>query len=753
MLHHNFRSVAIGIASLGVLAACDRGDTFTSPVSAAPRASLSVEVSSRTAASGSRVAVALASVSASDLGGVQGTLQFDPSALRYVGQLRDAGSDQIVLVNDRAANRGELTVAVVDPSGIDHSQSLVFEVIGGNYASSLAFEPSEAILNGSPVRRTTLTVNSDVAVNAALRTAGDAVTMTARNWSEALDAEHAAEPGEVRAGLKFGDTNFDGTLSLNDALYVINVSVGANEMIIGTDGTGSTGDRDAVVAGNVFPVNGTGLGESGDALAPGVEANGTRVLSLGDGLAIINESVGNNQDVVGEVIPGRPASPATNRVTVTGNITTNTTWTKNNIYELVDEVIVSGGATLTIEAGTLVEGRQGTFSGGVSSDGSALFIARDGKINAVGTPLEPIVFTCVGTKSKGCWGGISILGNASNNDGTADSPIVAGRDATGGCKQKAAEGRTPKLYGGCNDDDNSGVMQYVRVEYAGFKFTATNELNGLALYGVGRGTTIDHIQVHAGLDDGIEFFGGTVNAKYIYLTANSDDSFDYTESFSGNVQFVIVQHDSLDSDKGLEMDNNTSTPNALPRSTPKLYNFTVVGKQNVAGTSGASGNNSIGGLHVRVGAQPKMFNFIVQNFPFGIDIDNNETCTDFNTAAGMQIGNSMFTQLGRKDASDTGDPAACGATEVEALDAATTNEFPATSPVLSPFSVTAPDFRPAFGTASGGVAPPATPVGAPAGFFDVTATYKGAVAPASATKSNIPWYAGWTRGWASSSTP
>ena len=114
----------------------------------------------------------------------------------------------------------------------------------------------------------------------------------------------------------------------------------------------------------------------------------------------------------------------------------------------------------------------------------------------------------------------------------------------GGCTQTIAEGRFARTYGGCNDDDNSGVLQYARVEYAGFKFTPTNELNGLALYGVGRGTTIDHIQVHAGLDDGIEFFGGTVNAKYLYLTANSDDQFDFTESFSGNVQFVIAQLES-----------------------------------------------------------------------------------------------------------------------------------------------------------------------------------------------------------------
>lgn len=749
------RSAAVGMATLGLLTACDRSDSTTAPLAAvAPRASLALEVSDRDASAGERVAVSLANVAGGDLGGVQGTLRFDPSRLRYVGQLRDGDSDQILMVNDKAASRGELTMVVADGTGLQHSMPLVFTVVGNGYDASLQFSVKDAVRNSAPVQRTSLTMETGVRENVTLRASGDASTWSFATWKQALRTEIARDPGEIRPGLKFGDTDMNGTLDLVDALYVINVLVGNAEILIGTDGTGPSGDRDGVVASNVQPFNLPGLGEASDNLAPGIETDGSRVIALDDALAIINDFVGNNQPVVGEIIPGRPATPASNRVVVTGNITTNTTWTKNNIYELVDEVVVTGGATLTIEAGTLVEGRPGVFSGGVSTDGSALYIARDGKINAVGTELEPIVFTCKGTKFKGCWGGLSILGNASSNRGTATSPIVAGRSTTAGCNETSSEGRTTKLYGGCNDDDNSGTLRYARIEYAGFRFTATNELNGLALYGVGRGTTLDHIQVHAGLDDGIEFFGGTVNAKYLYLTANSDDSFDFTESFTGNVQFVIVQQDSLDSDKGLEMDNNSTSPfTQTPISAPKLYNFTVVGKQFVSSTSGAAGNNSVGGLHVRVGALPKMFNFLVQNFPFAIDIDDAATCTGFNTPSGFQIANSIFTQNGRLDASDTGDPTGCGTTEVEALNAAGTNLFPASSPLLSPLNVMVPDFRPAFGTATGGIAPPASPIGAPAGFFDVSATYIGAVKPATATRNEVPWYAGWTRGWASASAP
>ncbi len=776
------RGAVFGMASLGLLAACERSETLTAPAArASSSATLALEVSDINAVAGARIAVSLSNETSANLGGVQGTLRFNPSQLRYVGQLRDGSSDEILMVNDREASRGALTLVVADGTGIQHSQPILFEVAGAGYAAGLDFDVTDAMLNGSPVARVAALVRGGVRENRALVTTGAASTLSLDEWLAALGGQVSQDPGEIRPGLRFGDVNLNGLLQLDDALFVINVVVGNAELIIGTDGTGPNGDVDGVVAANVQPFNQPGVGAAGDPLAPGIETDGvSREIGLDDALAIVNEFVGNDQPVVGEIIPGRPLSPASNRVVVIGNITTNTTWTNGNIYELRDEVVVTGGATLTIEAGTRIEGIRGGVGQQIcgplpftpqcpagqpttqfaSTDGSAFYVARDGRINAVGTPLQPIVWTCTqlageSARSKGCWGGISILGNASNNRGTSDSPIVTGRATVGGCVQTVAEGRTARLYGGCNDDDNSGIMQYNIIDYAGFRFTATNELNGLALYGVGRGTTIDHIQVHAGLDDGIEFFGGTVNARYLYLTANSDDSFDFTESFTGNVQFVIVQHDPRDSDSGLEMDNNGPDNNALPRSAPKLYNFTVVGKD-LASTGGTVGNNSIRGLHVRVGAQPKMFNFIVQNFPFALDIDNDATCTGFNTAAGMEIAHSIFTQVGRLDEPDGSDPVGCagvGGTEVNALQAAGTNLFPATSPLLSPLNVIVPDFRPTFGTAGGTFAPPANPLGAPAGFLDVTATYSGAVSPASPSRNNVPWYSGWTHGWASAVTP
>jgi hypothetical protein len=747
--HRSVWAVA-GVALLAV--ACDRSEQVISPRATSQRSTIAIEVSSASVRAGQQVAVAIANRSLTDLGGVQGSLTFDAARLRYRGQVRDAGDDQILLVNAINADRGELRLAALDAKGLTRTGSLVFDVIGSDYAASLSFKVDEAALNGARVTRVAADVAPGTIVDANLTASAEAKRLTVQDWAEYLSrrqrkgASFSRDPGEIVNGLKFGDTNFDGTLLLDDALYVINVSIGLNEMIVGSDGTGPLGDRDAVVAGNVFPFNDPGVGGVGDATPPGQETDGSRNLSLGDGLAIINESIGVDQPVVGEIIPGRPTTPVSNRVVVSGNITTNTTWTNSNIYELQGGITVTNGATLTIQPGTRVEGQRGT---GPGVGGAALFVSRNGRIIADGTPLQPIVMTCVGgptPRFKGCWGGVTVLGNAGLNDGTLTSPAIAGR-AVAGCAEKAAEG-SAGLYGGCNDDDDSGIIRYVRIEYAGFRFTPENELNGLALNGVGRGTIIDYVQIHAGLDDGIEMFGGTVNMKHLVLTANSDDSFDYTEGWRGKAQFIIIQHDSLDSDKGFENDNWASNPDALPRATPTIYNVTMVGKANPASTSGTANNNSVGAFNIRVGARPHYFNFIVQHFSFALDIDDASTCVDYNTAMGLELKNSIFAANLRLDASDTGDPAGCGATEADVINqAGSGNTVVATSPLISPLNVMVPDWRPASGTAGGGATPPSD------GFFDATATFKGAVPPANVEKSIIPWYAGWTRGWQNPTTP
>ncbi len=734
------------LASVGVLAACDNNELQTAPsvpVSSFLAPELALELSNASATPGERIAISIANSSSALIGGVQGDLHFNPSQLRFRGQVRNADSHELMIVNDADASSGRLRVAILDPANLKHSSPLVFDVIGQGYASSISFEPEEVVTNRPTIKVIDAKVARGFVVNSGLQAPAGADRMSIGDWYDALGERDASrEPGRIVNGLKYGDTDGNGVISLSDALYIVNVSIGGNEMIIGTDGTGPQGNQDAVVAGNVFPFNidsaggaplPLNLGEPGDLTPPGRDANGGRSLSLADALAITNESISAFQPIVGDIIPGRPTTPVTARTIVTGDITANTTWTPSTIYELSGIIRVTNGATLTIQAGTRIEGQRPVGTTG----GSYLAIARDGVINAQGTPLEPIIMTCTlnagePPRIKGCWGGLSVLGNASVNEtGTLTSPVITGRATAGGCREAAAEGGAG-LYGGCNDNDNSGIMRYVRLEYPGFRFNAENELNGLALYGVGRATTVEFVQVHAGLDDAVEMFGGTVNLKYLYLTATSDDAFDFTFGWNGKTQFIVAQHDANDSDNGFENDNATTNFNSLPRATPEVWNVTLVGQRNNRVGVSESQNR---GLLIRRGARPRYFNFHVEGFTTALTIANVETCA-VDATGDLELLNFTFALNQTLGTVVAGCPSLASIGTVLAV-----------SPLLSPLSVIVPDFRPSLSLAVIGGVPPTD------GFFDVTATYIGGVAPATANKSNAPWYSGWTRGWQNSTTP
>jgi hypothetical protein len=242
-----------------------------------------------------------------------------------------------------------------------------------------------------------------------------------------------------------------------------------------------------------------------------------------------------------------------------------------------------------------------------------------------------------------------------------------------------------------------------------------------------------------GKDDAIEFFGGTVNVKYIYSIATEDDGFDWTFGWDGKAQFVVAQHNSIDSDNGLEADNATTDYNALPRATPTLYNFTFVGPRN---NRVGSNENQNRGLLVRRGARPTMRNFHVEGFSTALDFRDAVTCTSFQTATFFTIQNSTFA-LNGADGPTTAGP--CGAATT--IITSNNNQKLTASPLLEPLSWKTPDFRPSASAVVTGATPPSD------GFFDVSATYVGAVAPALSNKNNAPWYAGWVRGWQSVTVP
>ena len=236
--------------------------------------------------------------------------------------------------------------------------------------------------------------------------------------------------------------------------------------------------------------------------------------------------------------------PGKATVTVQGAITANTTWTKDKYYLIKGNVYVQSPAELTIEAGTIIYGDK------VSK--GALVINRGAKIHAVGTAAAPIVFTSsapINYRNYGDWGGVVILGKAVNNQ-NATQTIEGISGATGD------DGK----YGGTDDADNSGELQYARIEFAGIALSTDNELNGLTMGSVGSGTKIDHIQVSYSGDDSYEWFGGKVNAQYLIAYKGWDDDFDTDFGFTGNVQYAVSHRDPNIGDKsgsnGFESDND-----------------------------------------------------------------------------------------------------------------------------------------------------------------------------------------------------
>lgn len=747
---HRLR-LAVTVLALGA-AACQQDRLGLPKVEVSPSLVVGLEASSLDASAGSRVAVAVRAEAEHGLvAGLQGTLRFDPARLEYVGQSEEG---VLTVVNDAAAAQGVLRLASLNVGGLPtRTAVVVFAVRSSDYARGLRYDLEEAAaVDAEPV--TDVRRASGVLSTGALPVP-PASKQTAEQVVRRLYPSEPvvqAVPGQYLLNLRFGDANLSGTVTIGDAADVANTAVGNNPIIVGTNAPA----RDRVVAANVRPANLPGLGEPGDALAPGVEANGTRAITIGDAVAVANEAVGNDQTIAGDLVPGR-GPVATNRVIITGNITADQTFTRDNVYELQGIVTVTNGATLTIEAGTVVEGLTGAAA-------SALFIDRNGRIIADGTPLQPITFTCTGPKAKGCWGGLWIAGSAPINNLTGalvtTSPVIPGRAPTGGCFENVGEGGAT-LYGGCNPDDSSGVLRYVIAEFGGRIVSGANELNDVTMGGVGRRTVVDHIQVARGLDDGLELFGGTVNIRHLYAIGNSDDSFDTCCGWSGSSQFVIIQHDSVDSDKGFEVDNTevAATYETGPFTTAQHFNVTFVGRQDPTGGA-AAGNQSNDAFHLRRGTSESIRNALVINARSNLDIDDQASCTETAGEGTVSIQSSLFAGYGVLGNADAGadEPTSCPTSGGPATATATGNIeanvitlsgnqtfVSSTGILISPFNTLIPDFRPASilpaGVSLVGATPPSN------GFFDVTATFIGAVPQANATGSNIPWYSGWTKGY------
>ncbi|MCC7503449.1 MAG: hypothetical protein IT229_13030 [Flavobacteriales bacterium] len=415
-------------------------------------------------------------------------------------------------------------------------------------------------------------------------------------------------------------------------------------------------------------------------------------------------------------------APTSDKVTIDQPISANTTWTADKKYLIKGFIEVESGATLTIEAGTRVFGDKATKG--------TLIINRGGKIEALGTSSNPIVFTsneAAGSRAPGDWGGIILCGKAPVN-------LPGG---TG-----VVEGGVEAVFGGTDAADNSGTLQFVRIEYPGIAFQPNNEINGLTLAGVGNGTVIDHVQVSYSGDDSFEWFGGTVNCKNLVAFGGLDDDFDMDNGYSGKFQFGVSLRDPNQADasgsNGLEHDNDASGSGATPYTTPVLTNISIYGPQATASTTINSNYKRSG--HLRRNTHSRVFNSVFAGFPTGLLIDGS-ACETNADAGDLKVKDCVYSAMGTLTA------VASGSTwDIAAWFAAgsnTTYTDNAQLGVNDAFNLTAPDF-----TLTG-----SSPLASGASFsngdlndpFFTSVSYKGAF-------GTDNWTSGWAN-WTPQNTP
>ncbi len=264
-------------------------------------------------------------------------------------------------------------------------------------------------------------------------------------------------------------------------------------------------------------------------------------------------------------------------------------------YTLVGSLQVKAPATLTIGKGVTITAKD-------NGEINYILIEQGAKINAVGTKDEPIVLTAE-RKEKGAWGGVHICGRAHSNAGEGNTSEI---------------GNAP--YGGHKEDDNSGALKYVRIEYSGYALDSEHEANGLSLYGVGNGTSISYIQCIDGSDDGIEFFGGSVNIDHCVVVDCTDDSFDWTEGWNGKGEYLVAYQSDPSCDCLFECDNNGKAVDATPVSNPVLDHVTLIGNNSTEAKRG---------IRLRAGTYASFSNTLVTGKPNPLTLETEQTVRSF----------------------------------------------------------------------------------------------------------------------------
>ncbi|MVM29241.1 cell shape-determining protein MreB [Spirosoma sp. HMF4905] len=411
-------------------------------------------------------------------------------------------------------------------------------------------------------------------------------------------------------------------------------------------------------AGDVVTITGTGFNASttGQTVSFGTTAATVLAATATNLVVQVPNSINGNFPIVVSQ-PGSTSVSSSTQFNVTTTIskpvvsistaiTANQNWTADNIYLLSNFVYVRSGVTVTIAPGTIIKGDK-------LSKGTLIF-EPGSKIMAQGTADNPIIFTsnlAPGLRNLGDWGGLVITGKADDNAATGITdptalPVVEGGPTT---QVSAIDGQR-------SNTDNSGVLSYVRIEWAGVALSPNNEINGLSLYAVGSGTKIDHVQVSFANDDSFESFGGVQNMSYLIAYRGIDDDFDTDNGYSGNVQFGLSVRDLTIADqsgsKAFESDNDANNSTKLPQTSVVFSNMTLIGPSAVT-TGGASMSttanpanaaasaNYVSAMHVRRNSALSVFNSIELGWPAGLLLDGTNVGTNVGTGKSV-IANNIF---------------------------------------------------------------------------------------------------------------
>jgi len=385
-------------------------------------------------------------------------------------------------------------------------------------------------------------------------------------------------------------------------------------------------------------------------------------------------------------------------ITVTGNISTNTTWTANKTYTLSGVVSIDTLVTLTIEPGTIIRGN-------AFVPNSCLIVKRGAKLIAEGTPTSPIVFSSSrgpNNRAPGDWGGIILLGRARTNHAGSTAFI-----------EGLAQGPGTQYGGGANpdDNDNSGVLKYVRIEFAGYVFQPNIEINGLTLGAVGNGTKIEYVQVSFTNDDSFEWFGGTVSCKYLIAYRGVDDDFDTDNGYSGQVQFCLGVRDPDNYDatfdvsggstsEGFESDNDATSTLNQPFTSATFSNVTSIGPFRGVSNPASDLDGFRRGARIRRNSRLSIINSVFMDWRTGFLLDNASpsTCDALAASGALRFRNNLISgaRTNLNFVRNANPPAASylGVVNLDSIAITVDPILDSNKILINPYNFNVPDYRP-----------------------------------------------------------